>query len=147
MRVRLCSQARAVENECYVAIAGWVGNLPQVHNMDVQYGQSAIFTPADFAFPTNSIKAEATPNTEMTIIADLDMDLLKELHEIGSVTNLKDRRKDLYEIVVKAPLADSDLEAERRREELAQIVSDQDEADEQAAVDAAEALKAAAHED
>jgi hypothetical protein len=115
--------------------------------MDVQYGQSAIFTPADFAFPTNSIKAEATPNTEMTIIADLDMDLLKQLHEIGSVTNLKDRRKDLYEIVVKAPLADSDLEAERRREELAQIVSDQDEADEQAAVDAAEALKAAAHED
>ncbi|NHA13478.1 GNAT family N-acetyltransferase [Thioalkalivibrio sp. XN279] len=147
MRVRLCSQARAVENECYVAIAGSVGNLPQVHNMDVQYGQSAIFTPADFAFPTNSIKAEATPNTEMTIIADLDMDLLKELHEIGSVTNLKDRRKDLYEIVLKAPLADSDLEAERRREELAQIVSDQDEADEQAAVDAAEALKAASHED
>jgi len=146
MRVRLCSQARAVENECYVAIAGSVGNLPQVHNMDVQYGQSAIFTPADFAFPTNSIKAEATPNTEMTIIADLDMDLLKELHEIGSVTNLKDRRKDLYEIVVKAPLADSDLEAERRREELAQIVSDQDEADEQAAVDAAKALKAASSE-
>ncbi len=146
MRVRLCSQARAVENECYVAIAGSVGNLPQVHNMDVQYGQSAIFTPADFAFPTNSIKAEATPNTEMTIIADLDMDLLKELHEIGSVTNLKDRRKDLYEIVVKAPLADSDLEAERRREELAQIVSDQDEVDLQEAVDAAEALKAASTE-
>ena len=79
-----------------------LGNLPQVHNMDVQYGQSAIFTPADFAFPTNSIKAEATANTEMTVIADLDMELLMELHEIGSVTNLKDRRTDLYEIVVKS---------------------------------------------
>jgi predicted amidohydrolase/GNAT superfamily N-acetyltransferase len=101
-RVRICGQARAVENECYVAIAGSVGNLPQVHNMDVQYGQSAIFTPADFAFPTNSIKAEATANTEMTVIADLDMELLMELHEIGSVTNLKDRRTDLYEIVVKS---------------------------------------------
>jgi hypothetical protein len=99
----------------------------------VQYGQSAIFTPADFAFPTNSIKAETTPNTEMTVIADLDMDLLKELHEIGSVTNLKDRRKDLYEIVVKAPLADSDLEAERRRGEIAQVVADQDAADQDAA--------------
>ncbi|NGX15030.1 GNAT family N-acetyltransferase [Wenzhouxiangella sp. XN24] len=133
MRVRICSQARAVENECYVAIAGSVGNLPQVHNMDVQYGQSAIFTPADFAFPTNSIKAETTPNTEMTVIADLDMDLLKELHEIGSVTNLKDRRRDLYEIIVKAPLADSDLEAERRRGEIARVVADQDAADLEAA--------------
>lgn len=47
------------------------------------------------------IKAEATPNTEMTIIADLDLDLLKELHEEGSVQNLKDRRKDLYQLKLK----------------------------------------------
>ena len=33
-RVRVCAQARAIENECYVAIAGSVGNLPRVHNMD-----------------------------------------------------------------------------------------------------------------
>ncbi len=97
-RVRRCAQARAIENECYVAIAGCVGNLPKVNNMDVQYAQSAIFTPSDFAFPTNSIKAEATPNTEMTIIADVDLELLKELHEFGSVRTLKDRRLDLYEL-------------------------------------------------
>jgi predicted amidohydrolase/GNAT superfamily N-acetyltransferase len=97
-RVRLCAQARAVENECYVAIAGCVGNLPRVNNMDIQYAQSAIFTPSDFAFPTNTIKAEATPNTEMTVIADVNMELLKELHEYGSVQNLKDRRTDLYKI-------------------------------------------------
>ncbi len=100
-RVRICAQARAIENECYVAIAGCVGNLPKVRNMDIQYAQSAIFTPSDFAFPTTPIKAEATPNTEMTIIADLDLDLLKELHEEGSVNNLKDRRKDLYQLMLK----------------------------------------------
>jgi len=33
-RVRNCAQARAIENECYVAIAGSVGNLPNVHNME-----------------------------------------------------------------------------------------------------------------
>ena len=66
--------------------------------MDIQYAQSAVFTPSDFAFPTNCIKAEATPNTEMTIVADVDMDLLKELHNYGSVRTLKDRRKDLYEL-------------------------------------------------
>ncbi len=97
-RVRNCSQARAIENECYVAIAGSVGNLPKVHNMDIQYAQSMVFTPCDFAFPANGVKAEATPNTEMILIADVDIDLLRELHQFGSVRNLKDRRKDLYEL-------------------------------------------------
>lgn len=97
-RVRNCAIARAIENECYVAIAGSVGNLPKVHNMDISFAQSVVFTPCDFSFPTNGIKAEATPNTEMMLIVDLDLELLKELHEIGSVQIMKDRRKDLYTI-------------------------------------------------
>lgn len=97
-RVKHCAQSRAIENECYVAIAGCVGNLPKVNNMDIQYAQSAVFTPSDFAFPSNGIKAEATPNTEMTLIVDVDLDLLKQLHEFGTVRILKDRRHDLYNI-------------------------------------------------
>lgn len=97
-RVKLCAQARAVENECYVAIAGSVGNLPNVHNMDIQYAQSAVFTPSDFAFPSNGIKAETTPNTEMILIADVNLDDLAELHSFGSVRNLKDRREDVYSL-------------------------------------------------
>ncbi|WP_124981783.1 bifunctional GNAT family N-acetyltransferase/carbon-nitrogen hydrolase family protein [Nonlabens xiamenensis] len=100
-RVKLCCQARAVENECYVAIAGSVGNLPAVENMDISYAQSAVFTPCDFAFPSNGIKAEATANTEMILLADVDLDLLKELHNYGAVKNLKDRRTDLYEVYPK----------------------------------------------
>jgi predicted amidohydrolase len=98
LRIRRCAQARAIENECYVAIAGSVGNLPKVENMDIQYSQSAIFTPSDFAFPHDAIAAETTPNTEMTLIADVDLDLLKELRKHGSVRNLDSRRKDLYKI-------------------------------------------------
>ena len=97
-RVRHCAQARAIENECYVAIAGSVGNLPKVNNMDIQFAQSMVFTPCDFSFPANGIKAEATTNTEMILIADVDLDLLKDLHKFGSVRNLKDRRKDLFEL-------------------------------------------------
>ena len=97
-RVKHCAQARAIENECYVAIAGCVGNLPKVNNMDIQYAQAAVFTPSDFAFPSNGIKAEATPNTEMTLIVDVDINLLKELHEHGSVRTMKDRRHDLYQL-------------------------------------------------
>ncbi len=94
LRVRRCAQARAIENECYVAISGSVGNLPRVENMDIQYSQSAVFTPSDFAFPHDAIAAEATPNTEMTLIVDLDLDLLKELRKQGSVRNLESRRHD-----------------------------------------------------
>lgn len=97
-RVRHCAQARAIENECYVAIAGCVGNLPKVNNMDIQFAQSAVFTPSDFAFPPNAIKAEATPNTEMVLVVDVDLNALKELHHYGTVKTLKDRRKDLYEV-------------------------------------------------
>ena len=97
-RVHHCAKARAIENECYVAIAGSVGNLPKVTNIDLQYAQSAVYSPSDFSFPTNAIIAEATPNTEVAIIADVDLSLLKELNVKGSVRNLKDRRKDLYDL-------------------------------------------------
>lgn len=98
LRVRLCAQARAVENECYVAIAGSVGNLPSVDSLDIQYAQSAVFSPSDFAFPQDAIMAEATPNSEMIIFSDLDLDKLKVLRNEGSVTNVKDRRNDIYEL-------------------------------------------------
>ncbi len=98
LRVRRTAQARAIENECYVAITGSVGNLPRVDNVDIQYSQAAVFSPSDFAFPHDAIMAESTPNTEMTLLVDLDLDKLKELRAGGSVTNYKDRRLDLYQV-------------------------------------------------
>jgi len=98
MRVKCCAQARAIENECYVAISGSVGNLPNVKNMDIQYSQSMVFTPCDYAFPFTGVKSEATPNTEMVLISDVDLSLLVELHSHGSVRNLRDRRNDVYDL-------------------------------------------------
>lgn len=98
LRVRRCAQARAIENECYAVITGSVGNLPDIENIDIQYSQSAVFSPADFAFPHDAIVAESTPNTEMTLIVDLDLDKLTELRNEGSVRNYRDRRLDLYRI-------------------------------------------------
>ena len=98
LRVRRCAQARAIENECYVAITGSVGNLPKVDNVDIQYGQSAVFSPSDFAFSHDAIVSETTPNTEMTLIVDLDFDKLKVLQNEGSVRNYLDRRRDLYKV-------------------------------------------------
>jgi predicted amidohydrolase len=98
MRVRYCSQARAVENQCFVAMAGNVGNLPNVDNMDIQYAQSCILTPCDFPFARDGIAADTTPNVEMVAFADLRLDSLQQARRSGTVQNLNDRRFDLYKV-------------------------------------------------
>ncbi|HEU4717817.1 MAG TPA: GNAT family N-acetyltransferase [Bacteroidia bacterium] len=99
LRVRYCAQARAIENQVYMVIAGCVGNLPEVENMDIQYAQSAIFTPSDTEFHREGIANEASPNNETLIYQDLDMNLLNRSREFGSVLTWNDRRSDLYKIV------------------------------------------------
>jgi predicted amidohydrolase len=97
LRVRYSCQARAVENQCFVALAGNVGNLPSVGNMDIQYAQSCILTPCDFLFARDGVAAEAALNTETVAFADLRLDDLVRAHNSGSVQNLRDRRFDLYQ--------------------------------------------------
>ena len=99
LRVRYCSQARAVENQCYVVLAGNVGNLPKVESMDIHYGQSCILTPCDFAFSRDGIAADCSPNVETVIFADLRLNDLYQSRMKGSVINLSDRRHDLFSVV------------------------------------------------
>lgn len=98
LRVRYCAQARAIENQVYVALAGNVGNLPDVQNMDIQYGQACVLTPSDFAFARDAIKAEADSNEETLLICDLDLDDLHEARSGGTVTPRLDRRPDLFRV-------------------------------------------------
>lgn len=98
MRVRYCSQARAIENQCFVVLSGNVGNLPNVSNMDIQYAQSCILTPCDFPFARDGIAAEATENVETLTITDVNLADLAWARAEGTVRNLADRRFDLYRI-------------------------------------------------
>ncbi len=111
LRVRYCAQARAVENQVYVVTAGTVGNLPDSENMDIQYAQSGIFTPSDFTFPRDGIAAEATPNVETVVVGDVDLEVLRRSRRTGSVVQLRDRRHDLYEVLVKEHTPEADVEA------------------------------------
>ena len=98
LRVRYCAQSRCIENQIYVAISGSCGNLPSVENLDINYSQSAIFTPSDIPFSRDAIAAECTPNIETLIFEDLDLHLLKGSRHSGNVLNWKDRRKDIYTV-------------------------------------------------
>lgn len=101
LRVRYCAQARCIENQVYVAIAGTVGNLPYVENMDIQYAQSGIFTPSDFIFARDGIAAECTPNVETVVIHDVDLEKIRHHRNRGTTRNWYDRRHDLYEVIHK----------------------------------------------
>jgi len=96
MRVRHCCAARAIENQCFVALAGSVGTLTGVSNFDIQYSQSAVLTPCDFGFPVDGIAAEASANVEGLVLADLDLAALERARAGGAVRNLADRRPALY---------------------------------------------------
>jgi len=85
-------------------ISGNVGNLPSIKSYLINYGQSAIFTPSDFAFPMEAKVGEAEPNVETVVISDLDITSLQQQKEIGSVRPLYDYRPDLYDLQAKTPI-------------------------------------------
>jgi predicted amidohydrolase len=95
-RVRYTSHARTIENQVYVVVTGTVGSLPTVDFMRANFGQAAILTPNDVPFPPRGILAEGEINDDMIITADLDLQLLYDVRESGSVTTWRDRRIDLY---------------------------------------------------
>ncbi|WP_210366590.1 carbon-nitrogen hydrolase family protein [Bacillus sp. REN3] len=95
-RIRYTSHARAVENQVYVVLTGTVGALPTVDFMRANFGQAAVITPNDIPFPPKGLLAEGELNNDMIVTADLDLKLLYEVRERGSVTTWRDRRTDLY---------------------------------------------------
>ncbi|MEK0313977.1 carbon-nitrogen hydrolase family protein [Cohnella sp. 56] len=95
-RVRYCCHARAVENQIYIVTTGTVGSLSRVDFMRANYGQAAVITPNDIPFPPRGIMSEGEINADMLITADLDLSLLDDIREAGSVTTWRDRRTDLY---------------------------------------------------
>ena len=101
LRVRYCAQARAIENQVYTCIAGTVGNLTHVENMDIQYAQSGIFSPSDFGFARDGIVGECDANVDTVVVGDVDLEKLRRSRNTGSVRQLRDRRRDLYRIEFK----------------------------------------------
>jgi predicted amidohydrolase/ribosomal protein S18 acetylase RimI-like enzyme len=99
-RVRYCAQARASENQVYMAMAGTIGNLPEVPCMATHYGQAAILTPSDYFFARDGIAAEGTVNQEQMVIADVDLQLLEEQRINGTVLPLHDLIRDAYDRVI-----------------------------------------------
>ncbi|WP_141604444.1 nitrilase-related carbon-nitrogen hydrolase [Terrilactibacillus laevilacticus] len=99
-RNQLFSKARASENQVFVLNSQLIGTIPFPRNIPYGFtftGKSGIYSPihATLCDPTGVI-AEAKPNTEMVLIADIDVDFLKKMREKGPNQNRKDMRVDFY---------------------------------------------------
>jgi predicted amidohydrolase len=93
LRVRYCSQARAIENQMFVVVSHTVGSLPMVPAVSLNYGQAAILTPSDFAFSRDGILAEGNPNQEMMVIGELNLRTISDSRTNGTVLPLTDSRR------------------------------------------------------
>ncbi|MBW7884265.1 MAG: GNAT family N-acetyltransferase [Caldilineaceae bacterium] len=100
-RIRYTAQARAVENFVYTVIVGNVGNLPAAKNYLINYGQAAVYTPSDFAFPPAATAGTSEANVETVLITDLDLTSLVQQRDLATVRHLYDRRSDLYDVRAK----------------------------------------------
>ena len=95
-RVTRCAMARAVENTMFVVTAGGVGSIRIRQGFAHHFAESVIATPCDLGFPADGILARALPGQAQCLVADLDLALLRQKREKGTVLPLRDLRRDLF---------------------------------------------------
>jgi predicted amidohydrolase len=96
-RVRHCSQARAVENQLYVALSGIVGSMPNVPQVDAGYCRAGVFAPCDRPFPNDGILAVGKGGRSAVVVADASLERLADNRANGGVAPFFDRRHRLYD--------------------------------------------------
>jgi predicted amidohydrolase len=100
-RVFVSARARALENQCYVAVAPTVGAAPWSGTLDENRGFAALLGPIDRGFPEDGILARGTPDAAELVIAEADPARLAAVRQEGAVRNWR----DWPETVPPAPLA------------------------------------------
>lgn len=88
-RVRVGCQARALENQVYVACAVTAGAAPWSPALDVNTGRAAIYTPIDRGFPSDGVLAQAGADADCAF-AELDLGMLDAFKREAQVANAND---------------------------------------------------------
>lgn len=100
-RVRVGCQARALENQVYVACAVTAGVAEWSPALDVNTGTAALYTPIDRGFPSDGVLARAKEGGDWAI-AELDLAALDAFKREAQVANAKDWFAQLRPAVVRA---------------------------------------------
>jgi predicted amidohydrolase len=102
-RVRLAARARALENQCYVAVAPTVGDAPWSATLDANRGYAAVYGPVDRGFPEDGLLARGALDAEQWLFADLDPARLAAVRADGGVRNYLDWPRDTPRARLTAP--------------------------------------------
>ena len=86
-RVRIAARARAMENQCFVAVAPTVGAAPWCAALDENVGQAGIYGPVDRGFAAHGILAEGEMGGGDWVFAELDPARLEAVRRDGAVRN------------------------------------------------------------
>jgi predicted amidohydrolase len=89
-RVHFSARARALENQCYVAITPTVGEAPWSAALDVNRGRAGVFGPMDRGFPADGILAEGQMDAPGWVFCTLDPSLIEAVRRDGAVHNHRD---------------------------------------------------------
>jgi predicted amidohydrolase len=100
-RVRVGCQARALENQVYVACAVTAGEAAWSPALDVNTGTATIYTPIDRGFPPDGILVRAQDGDDWAI-GELDLAALDAFKRDAQVANANDWMAQLRPPVVRA---------------------------------------------
>lgn len=100
-RVRVGCQARALENQVYVACAVTAGEAAWSPALDVNTGTATVYTPIDRGFPSDGVLVRAEENSEWAI-GELDLAALDAFKRDAQVANANDWMAQLRPAVVNA---------------------------------------------
>jgi predicted amidohydrolase len=89
-RVHFSARARALENQCYVAITPTIGEAPWSAALDVNRGRAGVFGPMDRGFPADGILAEGEMDAPGWVFCTLDPSLIEAVRREGAVLNHRD---------------------------------------------------------
>jgi predicted amidohydrolase len=89
-RVHIGAQARALENQCYVAVSQTVGDALWSPAVDINYGYAAIYGPPDIGFPDDGVVAQKPPQVPNILVQKIDFEKIRKVREDGQVLNFRD---------------------------------------------------------
>jgi predicted amidohydrolase len=89
-RVRLSARARALENQCYTAVAPLVGTAAWAGSIDTNIGHAALFTPCDEGFPDDGVAAAGPLNEPGLTFGEVNFTAIDVVRRDGNVLNHRD---------------------------------------------------------
>ncbi len=89
LRIFYSCQARALENQCFIAMSSAIGQTKLGDTLYTLEGHAHLFTPVDTGFTSGRFGTDK-PNEPALLVADLNFEKIEEVRKNGQVLNFAD---------------------------------------------------------